>query len=341
MSGLSVPSTMRAWQYRSAGGDLLKNLKLNPSAPVPTPKNDEHLVKITSCALNPIDYKPAEFAALSYFAIAKPATPGLDFAGVIVKPAPGSSLKVGQAVYGVAGTSPLAGGAMREYAIVKPKTAIPIPENVDPVDTSTVGVAGITAYQSIVTHTKAGDSIFINAGSGGTGIFGIQIAKIHGLHVTTTCSSANIELCKSLGADEVIDYREVNVADALVKARRKFDHVVDNVGSSAELIWRGHEFMKPGTKYVLVGGGLTRERIPEAIRRKLLPGFLGGIKTNVVGFWPQIKPEDIIQVVDWIKTGKLKAIIDTRFKFEEGDKAIERLKTGRARGKVVIDVAAF
>jgi NADPH:quinone reductase-like Zn-dependent oxidoreductase len=190
------PSTIKAWQYMTTKGGLEKNLKLNPSVPLPTPSSTQNLVQIIATALNPVDYKPAENALISRLAIPKPATPGIDFAGLIVTPAAGSPLKRGQLVFGVAGTSPLAAGALSQFAITPKEATVAVPEGIDPIDAATVGVAGLTAYQSIVPRVKKGDKILINGGSGGTGVFGVQIAKAVGCHVTTTCSTANVELCK-------------------------------------------------------------------------------------------------------------------------------------------------
>lgn len=268
-----------------------------------------------------------------------PATPGLDYAGRMIKPAAGTSFKPGDLVFGVAGTSPLAGGAMAEYAIVQKTYAVAVPEGVSMLDASTLGVAALTAYQSVATRVKKGDRVFINAGSGGTGIFGIQFAKVLGCHVTTTCSAANIEFVKSLGADEVIDYRKGDVVAALLASGEEFDHAVDNAGMDKQLIWRSHEYMKPGASYVLVAGGPSIPHIVDALKRKMLPKFLGGIKGKIDGFWPEAKPEHLTQVAEWVRDGKVKAVVDTKFGFEEGARAFEKLKTGRARGKVVVDVA--
>ncbi|KAL8850511.1 MAG: hypothetical protein Q9221_004559 [Calogaya cf. arnoldii] len=333
---------MRSWQYSSTAGGLEKNLVLNPAAPLPTTKPDQHLVQVTAAALNPVDYKPAEIPGVLRFAIAKPATPGIDFAGTIVRPASDSPLKAGQLIFGACGTNPVAGGALREFSISGIKSAVAIPEGVDPIDAATVGVAGLTAYQSIVPHVKNGDKIFINGGSGGTGIFGIQIAKAVGCHVTTTCSTANVDLCRELGADEVVDYKKEGVLDALLfKAKgQKYDHAVDNVGSDEQLALRCHEFMRSDGTMVIVGGDPTWTSVGQTLKRKILPGFLGGVKGNVVGFWPDQKPEDLQQIVEWMKEGKVKAVLDSKFPFEEAPKAFEKLRTGRARGKIVVDVAS-
>lgn len=291
---------------------------------------------------NPVDYKPAELPGVIRFGITKPATPGIDFAGSIVQPASGSPLKPGQLVFGVCGTNPVAGGALREFSVSKVESAVPIPEGLDPMDAATVGVAGLTAYQSIVPHVKTGDKIFINGGSGGTGVFGVQIAKAVGCHVTTTCSTANVEFCKGLGADEVVDYKKEKVLDVLLARAKehKFDHVVDNVGSDEQLMFHCHEFMRPTGVMIVVGGDPSMKAIGQTLRTKLLPGFLGGVKGKVVGFWPTQKAEDLQQVGEWMKEGKIKTVVGSTFQFEEVPKAFEKLKTGRARGKIVVDVAS-
>lgn len=234
-------------------------------------------------ALNPVDYKPAEIPLIS-FLIPKPATPSIDFAGPIVTPATGSPLKPGQLVFGMAGTNPLAGGALAEFALTEKEITVALPDGVDLVDAATIGVAGLTAYQSIVPNVKKGDHIFINGGSGGTGVFGIQIAKAVGCYVTATCSSANIELCKSLGADEVVDYRKQTVVEALKASGRKFDHVVDNVGADQKLYWRCHEYTTPHAVYVMVGGTPSLGYAVSMSKMRLWPGFLGGGKRKFAGF---------------------------------------------------------
>lgn len=333
---------MRAWQYSNTTGGLEKALSLNSSASLPEAKPDQHLVKVIATALNPVDYKVAEIPGVGRFAITKPATPGIDFSGTVVRPAKGSSLKPGQLVFGSCGTSPLAGGALREYAISTMKSTVALPDGLDPIDAATVGVAGITAYQSVVPNVKNGDKVFINGGSGGTGIFGIQFAKASGCHVTTTCSTVNVDLCKSLGADEVIDYKKENVVDALIRMakERKFDHIVDNVGSDDQLKLQCHQFLQPKGKMVVVGGEPSFKAIGSALKMKVLPGFLGGVKGNVAGFWPTQKAEDYQQMGKLMRDGKVKAVIDSRFPFEQAPQAFEKLKTGRAKGKIVVQVAS-
>lgn len=340
----SPPSKMRAWQYSSTKGGLEKALQLNPSAPLPKPKPGQHLVQVLAVALNPADYKAAEsIDAIPVFRnliLSKPATPGIDIVGRLVKAATGSALTPGQLVFGCCGgTLPVGAGALAEFALAEEKNIVALPEGVEPIDASTIAIAGLTAYQSIVPRVKKGDRIFINGGSGGVGCFGIQFAKAVGCHVTTSCSTPNVELCKSLGADEVIDYKAQNVLDALKSAGHKFDHAVDNVAKDKDLFWRSYEYLQPTAAYVLVGGEPSLAWFGDLLKRKTLPGFLGGIKGKVEGFLPDRKPEDLEQIARWIGEKKVRAVIDQKFGFEEAPRAFEKLKTGRARGKIVVEVA--
>ena len=324
-----------------ARGSIEKSIQLNTSAPVPTPGKDQHLVKITATALNPVDYKPAEgIPFILRVLVARHATPVIDFSGRIVRPAAGSSLKEGDLVFGCCGTNPVAGSALREYSVSGAHITAKVPEkNVDMLEAATVGVAGLTAYQSIVPNVKSGDRVFINGGSGGVGCFGIQFAKAVGCHVTTTCSTRNVEFVRELGADEVVDYKNEKDVVAALKRLENFDHVVDNVGADFDLVWRSHEFLKEGKEMVVVGGGPSSRTLVDNVKRKLLPGFLGGLKRKVVGFWPEQKREDLEKIATLMNEGKVRAVIDEKFGFEEALKAIEKLKTGRARGKIVIEVA--
>lgn len=315
-------------------------MKINNEALVPIPKPNQHLVQMIACALNPVDYKPAELAVVDRFINTKPATPGIDFAGRIIKPIPGSPYQPGQLVFGIAGEKlPIAGGGLAEYGTVLPHALAPIPEGLDPLDAATIGIAGLTALQTIGSELKTGDKIFINGGSGGTGVFGIQIAKAQGLFVTTTCSTPNIALCRSLGADEVIDYKKGNIIQALKDSGHKFDRVIDNVGGNLDLYWKCHEFTTPKAKFVQVAGEPSLKNLSESLKTRLLPGFLGGGKRAKQGFLAKVNTEDLAKLAEWMREGKVKAVIDTKFPFEEAVQAFEKLKTGRSKGKLVVQVA--
>jgi len=187
-------------------------------------------------------------------------------------------------------------------------------------------------------YVKTGSRIFINGGSGGTGIFCIQIAKAAECHVTTTCSTANVELCKSLGADEVIDYKKGSVLEAL-KKQKPFDHVVDNVGGQYELFWRCNEYTNPSARYVYVAGTPSFAFASFVMKAKFWPGFLGGATRPYQGILAEPHLDELEQIGKWIAGGKMRTIIDEKFEFDRAPEAFRKLKSHRAKGKIVIDVA--
>ena len=214
---------------------------------------------------------------------------------------------------------------------------MPLPQGVKLDDAAGIGTAGLTAYQSIVPYVKAGQRVFINGGSGGTGVYGVQIAKVVGCYVVTSCSTPNVALCKNLGADEVIDYKKSSVV-AELKKMAKFDLVVDNVCIPRELYWQAAHFTNPGANFVQVAGDASFESVYTLLSRRLWPSFLGGGKRPFVLLLAESKPDDYNQIGEWMREGKVKAIIAERFGMEdEGPvKAFELLKTGRAKGKVLV-----
>ena len=136
-----------------------------------------------------VDYKVPEIGLMWHLTISKPATPASDFVGRVVVPADGSSMEPGQLVFGWAGSNAAAGGAMAEYAVAGKDATALVPQGVDLTSLASIGIAGLTAYQSLAPYVSEGKSVFINGGSGGTGVFGIQIAKAMGATVATSCST--------------------------------------------------------------------------------------------------------------------------------------------------------
>ncbi|KAK4696195.1 hypothetical protein P7C71_g1682, partial [Lecanoromycetidae sp. Uapishka_2] len=341
----AIPSSMKAWHFSQATGGLEKNLKLNNAASLPPKANslgaDEILVKVLSTTLNPIDFKIAELPLLGRLAIGTPCSPGLDFAGSVAATGANSkNLQIGQLVFGRL-DMPTKFGTLAEYTIAPSKGCVPLPEGLSPDDGACIGTAGITAYQSLVPYVKAGDRVFINGGSGGTGVLAIQIAKILGCYVVTSCSSRNNALCRSLGADEVILYDKQDVLAELEKIQ-KFDHVVDNVGTPAGMYWESHKISNEGAVYLLVGATPSLGMIYDVMCRFLWPGFLGGGKRKFSLMSAVSDPESLKKMADWIVEGKIKIVVDEVFEMEDKGpvRAFEKLKTGHAKGKIVVRVAA-
>jgi len=332
-----LPSAMQAWLWTSTSGGLEKNLRLEEAAAPPgqTLREDEVFIQVISASLNPADYKVPELGFIAHLAISTPATPGIDFCGRVI--ATGSAVQgyeQGQLVYGCLGR-PVKFGALAEYVMISVSQVALLPSGVDPDHAASIGVAAQTAYQSIQPFVSAGDHIFINGGSGGCGIFAIQIAKILGCHVTVSCSTRNLQFCRDLGADEVIDYTSVDIAQTLKEKGQVFNLVVDHIGAPANLYQECHHFLAPGKSFVQVGA----DSILTFVNRLLRPSLLGGGKR-----WYRIlifknDKSQLIQIGQWIREGKITVSVDSTFEFEDVVWAFKKLKTQRTRGKIVIHVS--
>ncbi|GAQ03197.1 zinc-type alcohol dehydrogenase-like protein C16A3.02c [Aspergillus lentulus] len=336
MDEMDHPSTMKAWLYTSTTGGLEKNLELSTSARTPGPPgHDQLLIKVISASINPADYKVPEMPIASRFFVTHPATPGMDFCGKVVTAGPGvTAFQPGQLVYGTT-AAPTQFGSLGEYLLCKAGNVALLPDGVAPDHAATVGVAAQTAYQSIAPYVSPGDKVFINGGSGGCGIFAIQIAKALGCTVTTTCSTRNVQFCKDLGADEVIDYTQEDVLGVLRARGQVYAHVVDHIGLPDGLYAQSHAFLLPGKAFVQVGA----VSMLTFVRRVAWPGFLGGGKRKYVIFMLKSNKEDIKTLGEWMQQGKLRVEVDSTYELEDAVKAFEKLRSGRARGKVIIHVS--
>ncbi|RYO36314.1 hypothetical protein AA0111_g3169 [Alternaria arborescens] len=338
---MSLPTTMRAWQWSTCGTTLEEAIELKDSVPLPTSKRPlaagESLIQVHAAALNPVDYKLAELPVVGRMAIPKPATPGLDFAGRVVQEGPDCNVKVGQMVFGKLEPKQQF-GTLGEYVIGSKAGTVPIPSGVSVEQAATLGVCGLVTYQCLAPNVRAGDRVFINGGSGGTGTFAIQIAKALGCHVTTTCSGANTQLCKDLGADELIDYRENDVSALLASSSKHYDMVLDNVGHQFELYWKSPSFTKPGAKYVQIGSQVSLPFIYDLAFRFLVPMWLGGGQRPFSFGLASTNYDDFIKLGKLVADGKVKPVVDELFAFNNVHRAYEKLRTGRAKGKIVVRV---
>lgn len=337
MTAENMPSSMRVWKYNSAAGGIEKHLTLHQSEPLPKPSPKEHLVQVLAVGLNPVDYKPTE-SFVGTLVIKKPATPGFDIAGRIVTPAPDSGLQPGDIVYGAASTNPFAGGALAEYIAAPADRVALLPESkVSPLLAAGAPIASITAHDSIVPYIEKGSRVFINGGSGGVGTFGIQIAKAVGAHVTVSCSARNADLCRSLGADGVLDYNARPLLEQL-QAAKPFDHIVDNVFNDPQLYFQAHTYSTSTAKFAEVASAPSLAFMNFALKALLLPSFLGGGRRKCVMVAANAKQETLQKIAKWFVDGQVMPVIDKVFSMDEVADAYRRQKTGRVSGKVVIDV---
>ena len=355
----TIPNTMRAWQYKSAKTGLENSISLQAAAPLPAdpaklPANTT-LIKIFAASLNPVDYKLPEVPVVSSVAIKTPAVPAQDFAGIVAATTV-PTLKVGQRVFGRA-NPPVQHGMCAEYTTLTGEANLgALPDSLDYEQGATIGTAGLTAWQSIVPpldgitgklHGEGvrGTRIFINGGSGGTGTFGLQIAKALGAEkITASCSSANAELCKGLGADEVIDYRSTDIAHALTEEvsgdlqAKGYDLIVDNVGTPNNLLKASEKFLKPSGRFVQVGASVSLGAAASILDRAVRPSFLGGAKRKweFVNMKPDRGTNE--QLASLVAQGKIKGVVDEKFAFDKVPEAYAKLKTGRVKGKLIVNV---
>lgn len=334
----------QAWQHNGIQGKLESSLKLvdNVSHDVATLAPDHVIIEVISAALNPSDYKLPETPLLGRFVVPQPATPGMDLCGRVVGKHPSVTQFVeGQLVFGGVVSSLLAKGRgmLQKYTVLSAKGLAALPEGVEPDDAAAVGTAGTTAYLSLLPDkVKTGAKVFINGGSGGCGIWSVQIAKAMGHQVVTTCSTGNVDTCQQLGADEVIDYKKVDVIDYLKQKSHEYDIIVDNVGSGSELYNISSKILKAGGTYVQVGVGssLGLGTAGSVFRRSATPSFLGAPNYHMVAM--NNGTENLEPIAKWMSEGKVKAVIDRTFPLEEVPQAYAYLREGHAKGKIVVHV---
>ncbi|CAG5141560.1 uncharacterized protein ALTATR162_LOCUS967 [Alternaria atra] len=328
---------MKAWQYNSTKGGIEKNLQVNDAAPQPTLHDEQILIQVHAMAVNPVDHKVTE-GPMPLRLVGSDVTPGADFCGKVAKVGKKvDEFQIGEFVFG-AKVGALTGGSLAQYMAVERSMLAVLPEGVKVEDAAGVGIVGLIEYQAIAPNVKNGDKVFINGGSGGTGVYGIQIAKALGCHVTTTCSTPNVDLCKSLGADEVIDYKTTDIIDNLSSKGQIFSLVVDNVGTPPNLYKAASAFLTPTGKFIQIGSAMSIGSIKTVGSNMLLPSFLGGGKNSYQMLMAKPSADALRQLGEWMKEGKVKAVVDTVFDWDDAPKAFEKLKTGRARGKIVIKV---
>ena len=310
--------------------------------PRPALQADELLVQVHAVGLNPIDNLIPKGDFKPILKMRLPATLGSDLAGVVVEV--GSAVtrfKVGDAVYASIFDTPH--GSLADFAAVPEHAAALKPATLDFVQAASIPMVGLTAWQALHERMqlKRGQKIFIPAGSGGIGTFAIQLAKHLGAHVATTTSTANVELVRGLGADEVIDYKRQQFEEVL----QGYDAVLGTVrGDGLE---KALNIVQPGSNVVsLIGppdAAFARARGMNVVL-KLVFGLLS---RKIIGLAKRrgaryafhfVRPDggQLAQLAALLDAGSIHPVIDRVFPFAEAKDALAYLARGRARGKVVV-----
>jgi alcohol dehydrogenase len=309
---------MKAAQINSYGGkEVLKTVN---DAPKPKAEAGQVLVEVRAAAVNPFDWKVREGYMKDFLPLQFPATLGGDLGGVVAELGEGvESFKIGDEVYGQANAAG-GQGSYAEFSPVKADQLALKPKSVDFVTAAALPLASVSAYQAIVEHVnlQSGQKILIHGGAGGIGSFAIQIAKHLGAYVTTTASANDSDFVKSLGADEVIDYKTQDFSAQL----KDYNAVFDTVGG--ETYKKSYRILKPNGVLVSMveqdDGGLAKKFNITAIHQ--------GTKTTT---------EKLTKIAELVDVGAIKANVDKVFPLEEAGEALGYIQGGH-RGKVVIKI---
>lgn len=310
--------------------------------PRPTLRPDELLVEVHAAAVNPIDNMILTGIFKPILDFQFPATLGSDLAGVVTEV--GSRVtrfKPGDAIF--ANIFDLGTGSIAEFAVVPESAAALKPANLDFVQAASIPMVGLTSWQALKerAHLRAGQKVFIPAGAGGIGTFAIQLAKHLGAKVGTTTSTGNVALVRSLGADEVVDYKKQEFENVL----HGYDAVLGTIRGDA--LEKSIGILTPGSKIVSLVGPLdaafARDRrlnivltcLFRLMSRKLMRLAK---KRDVTYSFLFARPDgaQLAEIGKLLEQGHIRPVIDRVFPFEQAKEALAYLAQGHAKGKVVI-----
>ncbi|WP_169541696.1 NADP-dependent oxidoreductase [Nocardiopsis halophila] len=314
-----IPATMRAVSQDVHGDPEVLHLV---EKEVPSPGLGQVLVKVRAAGMNPTDYKHRSGRR---FLGDPPYVLGWDVSGVVVAAGIGVTLyRPGDEVFGMLPYA-YGAGSHAEYAVGPARAFAPKPSSLDHVHAAAVPLAALTAWQALVdtADLKAGQKVLVHAAAGGVGHFAVQIAKARGAYVVGTASAPKHDFVKSLGADEVIDYREQDFAEAVSGA----DVVLDTVG--ADTAPRSLEVLRPG--------GIVVSILPTGTDRLASEARERGVRgTEMVVEHDQAGMRAIGALAD---SGALRPEIAGVFPLEKAADAHREGDTGRVQGKLVLSVS--
>ena len=313
----STAPTMKAMVVHEFGGPEVLKLE---DVPVPTPKEDEMLIKVFAAGVNSFDglLRSGKYAKI--FKMQLPWIPGYDITGTVEKVGGKvSKFKVGDPVY--AFISIPTGGGYAEYALAKQNQVALKPATISFVEAAGVPSVALTAWQALVdkANLQSGQTVLIHGASGGVGMFAIPIAKIRGAKVFATASTANQDFLKQLGADVAIDYK----TQRFEEIAKDIDVVVDGVGG--DTLARSYSIVKKGGILVSLVGRVDQARLDKY-------GIRG------VSLEAEYNGDELAQIGKLIDEKKIKVVVSQMFPLVEAIQAQEKANTGHARGKIVLKV---
>lgn len=302
----------------------------------PEPAANEVLVRVEAAAVNPLDWR--RIRGDPYFLRLVEGLPrprngrlGADFAGRIeTAGARVHEFAPGDEVYGDASSSGM--GAFAQYISVPVTKVAPKPASISFEAAASVPIAGVTALQGLRDsgRIQAGESVLINGASGGVGTFAVQIAKAYGAEVTGVCSTRNLKLVRSIGADHVVDYTQ----EDFTRSGDRYDLVFDSVANRTLADYK--RALNPGGRFVMVGFSTLSHMLQVTVGGAWV-SRTGDRRMGSLGM-VNSKREDLLQLNELLESGKVAAVIDRRYPLEETAQALRHVESHRARGKVIITI---
>jgi NADPH:quinone reductase-like Zn-dependent oxidoreductase len=300
----------------------------------PVPGDNEVLLEVQAASVNPLDWHtvrglPYALRIGNGLRTPKKGVPGIDVAGVIETVGAGvAQLRPGDEVFGVCK------GACAEYACAKTDRLVPKPARLTFEQAAAVPVAALTALQGLRNRGRLqrGQNVLIVGASGGVGTFAVQIAKALGAVVTGVCSTRNVDLVRSIGADQVIDYTQHDYTTG-----RRYDLIVDLAGTRP--LSECRRALTPRGTFVVVGAPSGKWIAgPDRFVKALLLSMF--VRQRIVPFVATPNSADLMTLKNLLEAGQVTPVIDRRYDLTEVPQAIGYLEQGHARGKVVITVQA-
>lgn len=337
----NLSDAMKAWAIEQYGDNAaLKLMQL----PVPEPGDNDVIIQVKAASLNPVDLKIRNGMLKMVVPFSFPLILGNDCSGTIFKIGKNvSKFRVGDEVIACVEREHI--GTLCEYAIANETSVAFKPKHITFEEAASFPLVGLTSWQVLleIAKLKAGDSVFIPAGSGGVGTFAIQLAKYVGAYVITTTSGKNVDFVKSLGADEVIDYQNHD----FYKVIKEVDIVYDTMGGNIQR--KAFTILKRHGKLVSIVGPITYASMQEINAPRIIQiaaiflSFGANLRAKFHGatyhFLLMHPDGEVLQKISTLVTqNKIKPIIDKIFSFDKVPTAFAYLEQGHARGKVVISM---
>jgi len=297
----------------------------------PVPKDDEVLVRVRAVSLNASDWevltgRPA-YARLAGLFRPRDRVIGSDIAGLVEAVGPQATrFRPGDDVFGYNGRM----GGFAEYACVPQSALAPKPPGMSYEEAASLPQAGNIALQGIVDRgrVRPGQRVLINGAGGGTGMYAVQLAKLHGAEVTGVDNVEKLEFMRSLGADHVIDYAREN----FTRNGRAYDLILDVAAHRSAFAYR--RALAPGGRYLYVGGS-----VPSLLQVLVIGPLIGRAAHKRVRLLAvRLGVEHVGPLVELCQAGKITTIIDRRYPLSEAPDALRYLGEGHAKGKVIITV---